>query len=300
MLRFPAHTLELPYSPPYDWENVLAFFRAHRLPHIEVVDDSGYERVIRAGRGLGWFRVEQQKNRDALLLSLWNGSEKDAARVSQSVRRMFDLDANPATVLRAMTADNLLSAFWAQHPGLRLARSWDAFESIFTTVLGQVVSVSFGRLLIDELMQAAGSPAVHPKTTQPISLFPSARQILEADLSKVRTSRARRATIRSVAQVIDDGTLNLTTLLIPEVLRKVLSSIPGVGAWTTEYLALRAFGDDNAFPSTDYALKQELKRHPEIRLDSVQPFRGYAAIALWKSFAESRKVPLNGSLLQQL
>ena len=295
MARFPAHTFELPYSPPYDWENVLAFFRAHRLPHIEAVDNSGYERVIRVEQGLGWFRVEQQKKRDALLLSLWNGSEEDAVRVSQSVRRMFDLDANPTAIFRAMTADNLLSSFWAQHPGLRLARFWDLLESIFTTVLGQVVSVSFGRLLVDELMQAAGSPAVHPKTSQPIPLFPSARRILEADLSKVRTSGARRATSRSVAQVIDDGTLNLTTSLIPQVLRNVLRSIPGVGAWTTEYVALRGFGDDNAFPSTDYALKRELKRHPEINFDSVQPFRGYAAIALWKSFAEARRVPPNST-----
>lgn len=295
MLGFPPHTLGLPYSPPYDWENVLAFFRAHRLPHIEAVDDSGYERVIRVEQGLGWFRVQQQKKRDALLLSIWNCTEEEAIRISPSVRRMFDLDANPTAILRAMTADNLLSCFWAQHPGLRLARSWDSLESIFTTVLGQVVSVGFGRLLVDEFMQAAGAPAVHPKTSQPISLFPSAKQILEADLSKVRTSGARRATIRSVAQVIDDGTLNLTTPLSPQVLRKVLRSIPGVGAWTTEYVALRGFGDDNAFPSTDYALKQELKRHPEISLNSGQPFRGYAAIALWKSFAEARRARPNST-----
>lgn len=72
-----------------------------------------------------------------------------------------------------------------------------------------------------------------------------------------------------------------------------MRSIPGVGAWTTEYVALRGFADDNAFPSTDYVLKQKLKQHPKMKLDSIQPLRGYAAIALWKSFADARNLSSN-------
>jgi DNA-3-methyladenine glycosylase II len=229
------------------------------------------------------------------LLSIWNGAEDEADRITQSVRRMFDLDANPAAVLKAMSADDALSGCWTRHPRLRLARSWDPFESLFTTVLGQVVSVSFGRVLIQELMQAAGPAARHPKTCEPISLFPSARQILEGDLSKIRTPETRRATIRSIAQAIQSRTLRLTRPHDLQALRKTLRSIPGVGVWTTEYVALRGFGDDNAFPSTDYVLKQQLKQHPEMKLDSMQPLRGYAAIALWKNFAEVRNVQSKSS-----
>jgi len=89
-----------------------------------------------------------------------------------------------------------------------------------STVLGQVVSVSFGRVLIQELMQAAGPAARHRKTGEPISLFPSARQILEADISKVRTSEKRRTTIRSIAQAIQSGTLTLTSPHDLRALRK--------------------------------------------------------------------------------
>jgi len=294
MASSPTHIRESHYSPPYDWQSVLAFFRAHRLPYLEEVDDTGYERVVRLKRGLGRFRVEQ-KSQDTLLLSIWNGTGEDAARISQSVRRMFDLDADPHAIRRVMSADDALSGCWTRHPGLRLARSWDAFESLFTTVLGQVVSVRFGRVLIRELMQAAGPSARHPKTSESISLFPSATQILDGNLSRVRTSETRRATIRSIAQAIKSGTLRLTGPHDLQALRKTLRSIPGVGAWTTEYVALRGFGDDNAFPSTDYVLKQQLKRHPEMKLASIQPLRGYAAIALWKSFADARRVSSNSS-----
>ena len=245
---------------------------------------------FRAEQQLGWFRVEYQRNHKALLLSVWDNSKENVVKISKSVRGMFDLDTDPSTLLTSMSPDSFLSSFWAQHPGLRLARSWSAYESIFTTVLGQLVSVAFGKTLTHELIEATGTPARHPKTYQSISLFPSAKQILEADLSKVRTSGARRVTLRALAQAINNGSLNLSIPSNLQSLRMTLRSIPGVGLWTTEYVALRGFGDDDAFPSTDYVLKQELKLHPKINLDSIRPRRGYAAIALWKSFAESKRL----------
>src|ERR1700741_2156686 len=107
----------LPYSPPYDWEATLEFFRGHQLPYIELVDDSAYERVIRVRHGLGWFRVENKSSEHALLLSVWNGNEEDIVTISKSVRRMFDLDANPEGLLKSMSADGCMTGLWAQHPG---------------------------------------------------------------------------------------------------------------------------------------------------------------------------------------
>jgi DNA-3-methyladenine glycosylase II len=282
------HTRELPYSPPYDWQTVLAFFRAHHLPYLEMVDDSGYERVVSMHRGLGWFRVVQHADQHALLLSVWNGNEQDVSEISKSVRNMFDLDANPDALRQAMENDAFLSRFWTEHPGLRLARSWSPSEAMFSTVLGQVVSVKFGRVLISELMQAAGRSARHPKTAEPIWLFPSAEQIIEADLSGVRTSMSRRTTIHSLAHAVNKGAFDRRFANCRKELRKALRSVPGIGAWTTEYVAMRGFGDDDAFPATDYALKQEIRRRPETDIDSVRPWRGYAAVALWKSFAKSK------------
>jgi DNA-3-methyladenine glycosylase II len=93
------------------------------------------------------------------------------------------------------------------YPGLRVAALGNGAEAICTTVLGQLVSVSFGRTLINELMRAAGSKAHHPKT-QVIYLFPTAQQIANADLSRVRTSKGRRTTIRALATQIENGSID--------------------------------------------------------------------------------------------
>lgn len=201
---------------------------------------------------------------------------------------MFDVDVKPEVLDAAMKADRYLSKFWGQHPGLRVARSWNGFEALVTTVLGQLVSVSFGRVLTGELMRAAGTVVRHPGRSENIFLFPTPQQLLLVDLSSVRTSIARRVTIRALATVVADGTLDSEVAPSVAALRKILHSVPGVGKWTAEYAAMRGFGDDDAFPASDYGLKQELKHHPGIQIDSVRPWRAYAAVALWARFAEER------------
>jgi DNA-3-methyladenine glycosylase II len=279
---------ELPYEVPFDWEGILSFFRGHHLPQLELVDALGYERVIHMNGSLGWFRVTQSLRSQSLNLEINGLRQEDVSRVSSSVRSMFDLDSIPADVHAAFGSQPYLLEVWEQHPGLRVARSWSGIESMFTTVLGQVVSVKFARTLIEELMVAAGTKTEHPKTGESIYLFPTPTQITLADLSKVRTSESRRTAILSLARALGAEDANRAGSTSPVELREILRAVPGIGPWTTEYVAMRGFHDDDAFPATDYGLKQELKRHPEIDLDRVRPFRAYAAIALWKSFAESR------------
>jgi DNA-3-methyladenine glycosylase II len=138
------------------------------------------------------------------------------------------------------------------------------------------------------LMESAGARANHPRTGEPMYLFPTVKRLLNADLSKIRTSESRRNAIRSLATLVEDGTLAWEQPIEHERLRKILLSVPGIGPWTSEYVAMHGFHDDDAFPSTDYGLKQQLKLHPEVDVKNVRPWRVYAAMALWKEFAHSR------------
>ena len=285
----PTLSTKLRYTAPYDWESIVAVFRAHRVPHLDSVDDLGYERVVHTSQGMGWFRISADKRHHFLRLCVWNASEVDIAPISSAVRGMFDLDANPDVIRGAMSADPYLATVWEHHPGLRVARAWSPFETLLTTVLGQLVSVSFGRVLVGELMKAAGVKVPHPKTERPIHLFPTPTRLLRADLSSVRTSEARRTTIRSLANLVVNGAFKSSERIPFNELRKTLLSVPGIGAWTSEYIAMRGFHDNDAFPATDYELKQEMKRHPGLDINRVRPWRAYAATALWKTFVESKR-----------
>ena len=287
-----AIVLQLKYLPPFDGETLLSIFRAHQLPELETVTAQQYERVFLCEGRIGYFRVSHDDpGKNALTLKIVGAARNSVPAIEQRVRRMFDLDVDPAVIAEHMAGQPHLGDLWRRYPGLRVARTWDRFETLITTILGQLVSVSFGRILIRELMQSSGTSVKHPVTGQKIYLFPTPKALRNADLSAVRTSEMRRNAIRAIAALAADGGLPLVGRPEPRELRRTLLSLPGVGAWSAEYIAMRAFDDNDAFPATDYGLKQELKRHPEMNVNDVRPWRAYAAAALWKNFAATKGTP---------
>jgi len=282
----------LEYRPPLDWEVLLSNFRAHQLPWLETVTPEHYERVFHLRGRAGYLRVSlEDPGKNALTLKVVGAARSSVPAIEQHVRRMFDLDADPKVIARCMARQPSLSNLWRCYPGLRVARTWDRFETVITTILGQLVSVRFGRTLIRELMQNAGAGARHPVTGEEIHLFPTPRALRDNDLSAVRTSVMRRTAIRAIAALAAEGGLPLTGHPEPKALRRLLLTLPGVGAWSAEYIAMRAFEDNDAFPATDYGLKQEIKRHPEMNVNDVRPWRAYAAVALWRHFAATKEKP---------
>ena len=69
--------------------------------------------------------------------------------------------------------------------------------------------------------------------------------------------------------------------------RKALIETKGLGPWSAEYISLRSIGDTDAFPRTDLILKRVLALHPDLDLEVIKPWRSYAAVYLWKEFAQS-------------
>jgi 3-methyladenine DNA glycosylase/8-oxoguanine DNA glycosylase len=75
-----------------------------------------------------------------------------------------------------------------------------------------------------------------------------------------------------------------------EALLERLCKLEGIGAWTAHYIALRAFGEADAFPASDLGLRKAygalsgtLPSAMELERIAAKwsPWRGYAAQYLW-------------------
>jgi len=72
-----------------------------------------------------------------------------------------------------------------------------------------------------------------------------------------------------------------------------LCSVPGIGEWTAHYIAMRAFGEPDAFPASDLGLRKALagEKAPlsaaEVAslAEAWRPWRAYAAMALWNDLS---------------
>jgi AraC family transcriptional regulator of adaptative response / DNA-3-methyladenine glycosylase II len=68
-----------------------------------------------------------------------------------------------------------------------------------------------------------------------------------------------------------------------------LCTIPGIGAWTAQYIAMRALGEPDAFPAGDLGVRKALGNGAgplsaaavERLAEPWRPWRAYAVMHLW-------------------
>lgn len=279
--------LKLAYRPPYDWQSLTEFYRTHPIPGVERIVENAFERVFRLDGKVGFLRVQPVAGKPQVSLTVMADDPRMLFQVVHRVRRMFDLDWDPMLVAESFARNPLLAQLVDRFPGLRVPGSWDPFETAVCTILGQLVSAAQRVSLVDDLVRGYGEAIVHPATGEKGYLFPRPEVLARADLSALRTSAARRAALRDFSRRVMRGAISLSEAQDPAQFRKALIEVDGLGAWSAEYISLRSIGDTDAFPRTDLILKRALALHPDLDVDSIKPWRAYAAMYLWKEFART-------------
>jgi AraC family transcriptional regulator of adaptative response / DNA-3-methyladenine glycosylase II len=162
---------------------------------------------------------------------------------------------------------------------------WNGFELVVRAILGQQVTVKGATTLAGRIASRFGKPFCGP--TGLTHLFPAPQVLADARLGEIGLTGARVETIRSLARAVCAGKINLAGGVDSEALLRRLCEIPGIGHWTAQYVAMRALGEPDAFPSSDLgllrALALETPRELEHRAQAWRPWRAYAAMYLWRS-----------------
>ncbi|HEY5808551.1 MAG TPA: AlkA N-terminal domain-containing protein [Povalibacter sp.] len=284
-------TLKLAYRPPYDWDHLRDFLAARTIPGVESVDAQGYARTVATDAGAILVRVRPLEDEHALELCVRGAAPAALFQISAAARRMFDLAADPARIRLTFRSDPVLAPLLKARPGLRIPGAWDPFECAVRAVLGQQVSVAAARTLAARLVARAGQPLAEA-TDNLTHLFPSPAALATANLDGLGITGARIAAIQALARAIVAGELHFGAGV--EAVTTALVQLPGFGTWTAQYIALRALGEPDAFPSGDLVLRRMASddatplssRALEARAENWRPWRGYAVIHLWRATAD--------------
>ena len=283
-------TLSLAYRPPYDWPRILAFFRDRAIAGVEWADATTYARTFCLPSATGAFSVRHAKRGHALELTVRLDDGRALMAVVERVRRMFDLDANPQAIHATLARDPMLAERVRRMPGLRLPVAWDPFETAVRAVVGQQISVRGAVTQLGRIAALAGKAGTVTAFPQLAVIFPDATELAAADLDAIGMPVKRRATLRRLADMVSAGSLNLAVNGKLSGFIEVLTAIPGIGDWTANYVAMRAFGEPDAFPAADLGIIKALQdgdHRPTIRqvaerAEGWRPWRAYAAIYLWQ------------------
>jgi AraC family transcriptional regulator of adaptative response / DNA-3-methyladenine glycosylase II len=287
--------LKLAYRPPLAWTPLLTHLSKRAIRGLEFVDlEAGvYRRVVApAGRAAVLeVSLDREPGHSALRVRVECGAAGTLGALVRQVRALFDLDADPLTIAAALARCSLLAEKVEQAPGLRVVGAWEPFEALVRAVLGQQVSVRAAATLGGRLVERFGEALVGGPRLGLSHAFPSADVLAEADLSEIGLPAARAGAVRAVAQAAVRDPLWLEPATNLEVLVQRLCSLPGIGSWTAQTVAMRAFREPDAFPAGDLVLRRAASgggpllktTHLEALSQRWRPWRAYAAAHLWHS-----------------
>jgi AraC family transcriptional regulator of adaptative response / DNA-3-methyladenine glycosylase II len=285
-------SLRLAYRAPLHVPSLLSFLALRALPRVEEVTEHGYRRGMTLPHGRATMELRPGHRWVAATLRLQD--VRDLAPAVARCRRLFDLDADPDAVDATLGADPGFAGSIRQEPGVRVPRSVDGFEMAVRAIVGQQVSVISARSTLARMIRSATGPIPEPETVageRPLVGFPTADVVADLPDRAFGMPAARRETIRALARAVASGELDLEPGADRDRTAAQLVELPGVGAWTAGYVAIRAIGDPDVFLPTDVAVLRgaralglpdspaALAAHAE----RWRPWRSYAVIRLWRA-----------------
>ena len=282
---------ELAYRPPLDWSHLLAFLGNRSIAGVETTDGRTYCRSVAINvqnvSHRGWIAVTQHKSKSVLSVRISASLARGLPQVMSRVKQLFDLSCQPAEIGVA------LGDLAKGHAGVRLPGAFDGFELAVRAVLGQQITVRAATTLAGRFAAAFGEEIATPfaEITQ---IFPPVDRVATLtidDVARLGIIATRARTIISLSTQLSTGALRLDPSADVEATIAQLRSIPGIGEWTAQYIAMRALAWPDAFPHTDYgvmkALNEKNPRKILTQAEAWRPWRAYAVMHIWRTLEKA-------------
>lgn len=289
-------TLALGYRPPYLWEEMLQFFSNRAIAGVETVKNGEYMRTVclvnlEKRPVYGWIKVGHNPKKNVLNVTLSETLLSVLPQVLARIRHLFDLYCDPDEIYETLKVMNDI------RPGLcvlgsRVPGCFNPFEMAVRAVLGQQITVKAAGTLASRIVENYGR-SFETGIEGLTHIFPLPEDIvalgeeIRDHFGRLGIISSRSNTIYELAKAFVQDTIDFDIPAKPEEEMKKLMSIPGIGSWTAQYIAMRAMEWPDAFLETDAGIKKALQPYTSKELlklaEAWRPWRSYANMNLWNS-----------------
>ncbi len=183
------------------------------------------------------------------------------ALVTATLQRLLGLQIDLSAFYRLAAQDGRLNLLARRFRGLKPPRFPTVFESLINGISCQQLSLVVGLLLLSRLAEACG--LAFPGSDGLAYAFPRPEDVAglrPGALQRLGYSSAKARAILRLARRVATGRLDLEALadLDDEAALERLTTLPGVGRWTAEYVLLRGLGRIHLFPGDDVGARKHL------------------------------------------
>jgi DNA-3-methyladenine glycosylase II len=206
--------------------------------------------------------------------------------------RTTPVHATPAAVEHLRVADPAMGALIADLGPLdeqarRRGRPDEPYGALLRAIVGQQLSTKAARTIYERLIALFGQRAPAPEELLGVE---------QDELRSVGLSRAKASYLRSLAQHVVDGELELDRLrdLEDEEVTAQLTAVKGLGRWTADMFLIFHLGRPDVLPVGDLGVRRgaqlaygldELPGAAQLTAlaEPWRPYRSLAALYLWRS-----------------
>jgi AraC family transcriptional regulator, regulatory protein of adaptative response / DNA-3-methyladenine glycosylase II len=288
-------SLRLAHRLPFDAAGTLAFLAHRAVPGLEAGTSTQFARTLTLPHGSGTVELVPEAGHVRARLRL--DDLRDLTPAVQRCRHLLDLDADPVAVTDHLRRDAVLGPLARRAPGLRVPGTVDPHELAVRAVVGQQVSVASARRVLGRLVAEHGSALSTPYAPGAPALthrFPDMAVLAALDPDRLPLPRRRARTVVTLAQALAGGGLVEGDFALDvgsdaEAARAVLRTVPGIGPWTADYIAVRGLGHPDVMLSGDLGVRHALAHlglaSTPAAVDELarrwRPWRSYATLHLW-------------------
>ena len=295
-----ARTLRFILSPP-------ALLNGRRFPPLlDYFEEGEYRRVAEVGGQLALYgvREEIEQGEPTLHVRILAGAEDDAVKraVVTQVAGQFSTGLDLAPFYEGVKADPVLKRLCEHFRGMRIPQAPTVFETLISAILEQQVNLSFAHQVKKALVETYGGYLDFEGRRYNAFPEPAALAIATpSDLRHLKISGPKARYLNGISRATLDGSLDLEGLrdLVPALAHARLMEQKGVGAWTAQYVGLRALGHLDCLPAADVGLRKVihslygLRKTPSAaRVEKLAGrwagWRSYATFYLWLTYWEDR------------
>ena len=288
-------SLRLAHRLPFDAPGTLAFLAHRAVPGVEAAGSGTFARTLTLPHGSG--TVELVPDEGFVRATLRLDDLRDLTPAVRRCRQLLDLDADPVAVTQHLRPDPVLGPLARRAPGLRVPGTVDPHELAMRAVVGQQVSVASARAVLGRLVAEHGKALTSPHRLGSgfgaallTHRFPDAATIAAVDPGTLPLPRRRARTLVSLAEALAQGDLTLDIGADAEAARTALRTVPGIGTWTADYVAMRGLGHPDVMLSGDLGVRHAVTTwglaNTPAAIDTLaqrwRPWRSYATVHLWR------------------
>ena len=264
-------TIRLPYRPPFEWESIAKFFQTTATPGVEFVQSGLYRRTVRLDNTEGFIEVRNDAGESRLMVRIELSNYDCLMPIVERIRRILDLEADPVQISTHLSRNPTLAPLVQKRPGLRVPGVWDGFELVVKMLVDSHSTRGQSNFPMGQLVQAFGKPLKH-QVEGLTHLFPTPEALADAGLESLGLSSSLAQLIRRLSRRVAAKELRFDSSNSLEETISRAGRFCEMDDCMAQYIAMRAFGEPDAFPVGDPHLKQ--------LAETCRPWRAYAAMHL--------------------